>query len=72
MVSVLSDDEKRLLTEMVTVDAKIVSGQDKSFYLIPGSYSSPLPTLSHSWIPWRTEVQEGICSRSKTRSLCAV
>ncbi len=60
MSVILSDEEKQMLTEMVRIDRAAPAGQDKSFYLIPRSFSDPLPTLAHAVVPWRTEVQEGV------------
>lgn len=60
MAVVLSADEKRILVEIADKDEKTPAGQDRSFYLIPRSYGESLPTLSHSFLPWRTEVSEGV------------
>lgn len=60
MVAVLSDEEKHILSEMAAIDEKTPVGVDRSFYLIPRSYTDPLPTLAHVAAPWRTEVSEGV------------
>lgn len=60
MVAVLSDEEKHILTAMAEIDGKTPIGADRSFYLIPRSYTDPLPTLAHAAVPWRTEVSEGV------------
>ncbi len=60
MAVVLSGEEKCILTTMVEIDAKIPTGTDRSFYLIPRNYTDPLPTLAHSFIQWREAVNEGV------------